>query len=75
MTALQGLDSKSCLITTWQGCFRDDFSGFSKLLRMFGKIEDKIPMLSDYATFNLLPREADSVSRSAGSNPSCSAPL
>lgn len=47
VTALQGLDNKSCLIiTTWHRCFRD-FSGFSKLwLRMFGKMEDRIRTLT-----------------------------
>lgn len=47
VTALQGLDNKSCLIiTTWHRCFRD-FSGFSKLwLRMFGEMEDRIRTLT-----------------------------
>ncbi len=43
MTVLQGLHNKSCLIIAWHGCFKD-FSGFSKhWLRMFGKMEDRIP--------------------------------
>lgn len=42
MTAVQGLDNKSCLIIPWHRCFRE-LSGFSKLwLRMFDRMEDKI---------------------------------